>query len=83
MSDIEWEKPPADGRGSARSINVEFRDALMERPGEWAVMRRDTAQSYTGGLRGRPFWAGFEFTARKQENGRYTTYARYVGEVSS
>lgn len=77
---IEWAEPPP--RRNSLDKYVALREALRARPGEWAVLKRDAAQSYSTQIIQRPAWAGFETTARTQENGRFTVYVRYVGEVT-
>jgi hypothetical protein len=83
MADIEFMDPPGKTpRGPAP--HREIAEALKARPGLWARVLEDVAQSTPGLIRNgllvahRPA-GSFEATARKNGD-RWDIYARYIGE---
>ena len=86
MSDIKWEEPPraAAGRGADSELEA-ILDALRSRPGEWALIREGTHNSFAANIRnGHGLWIRGEFdaTQRKRDDGKFDVWARYVGGQS-
>jgi hypothetical protein len=53
---------------------------LMQHPGQWAVIREGVGNSSAAGTLTRVHGhAGFEFASRKQPDGTYVVYGRFVG----
>jgi hypothetical protein len=83
-----WENPRPSLRGSpgshkpkgVQTPRAEFWDLAETRPGEWLLVKIDSKVS--SGQRKK--WLrshGFEVVARKNENGTYNLYVRYVGST--
>lgn len=84
--EIEWDTPapPASGRKRGKAGKyVELFDALRTRPGEWAVLARDTYVS-AGQAVERGHLSGcepgeFEAVTRRNGHGGTDVYVRYIG----
>lgn len=75
-----WKEPPPAKRGRGRSTRLAaFVAALKERPNEWAVYRTDATNASPVTQFGKKF-KGTEWTSRKQPNGLFHIYARYIGK---
>ncbi|MGE3449001.1 MAG: hypothetical protein AB7H92_15640 [Microbacteriaceae bacterium] len=76
--------PPARARNSSRMARV--REQLRERPGQWAMIRPNSASGYAKSLLKNDEWAGFEVVSRRRPEDqpkRATVYARFVGSESA
>ena len=81
MVDIQWAEPPARRRGRPEKW-LAVCDALRERPGEWALIRRgrtSDAQPWRDGRIAGTMPGEFEATTRSAGDGKYDIYVRYVG----
>lgn len=85
MPDITWQDPPPR-RSSTKRYGV-IRDALRQRPGEWALIRRGASSASAATMRRAVVWEGFEIrsvtTDNKTAGGtpRHDVYARFVGDI--
>lgn len=76
---LDWRDPPARRRGRDQAPDMAVRDALRERPGQWAVIHvaksLHTASTYATYRRAN--WGpDFELVARQLE-----VFARFVGVI--
>jgi hypothetical protein len=92
VEEIEWEEPPpATGKyyGNVGKY-VAIANALKNRPGEWAIVSRETQGNLAsiikkGKVRGFAPAGSFEAVSRinpdntSRSNPRCTVYARYIG----
>lgn len=86
MTDMRWETPsPMSARGG-RGKYDEFVKELKARPGQWAVLHpKATHASHVPNINKgkiasfRPM-GDFDATCRRNEDGTYKIYVRYVGE---
>lgn len=84
MSDIVWEDPPPKATHKRASKVAPFFDALREHPGKWALYKEaSTSASVCTQIksgRGYPVTPGeFDAATRKNEDGTYRIYVRFVG----
>lgn len=84
--EIVWEAPPGiSRRGGPRPKHSAFFAALRERPGEWAIFTSNAHHPsvLTGVKRGKyatTIEGEFDATSRKNPDGTFTVYVRYVGK---
>lgn len=78
-SEIKWEAPPAKrgGSGSAGRMAA-FVEVLKTRPNEWAVYAEGITNSVVVSTAPKRY-PQTQWTGRKQANGKWTIYARYIG----
>lgn len=80
MDEIEWEEPPPIKRDRRVPGKTQrFIAALRERPGEWAVYRRDHSTAPAGKYSKYP---DVQWSVRKNDTDppTWTLYARWVGK---
>lgn len=91
MTEISWEAPPPKTRVAREPDRrwMDIAEALRSRPGEWAVVSRDSSASIVTQIRNGRIVAfaggGFEAPARTIPDTspkRYQVFARYVGSQS-
>ena len=79
-ANVKWVDPPQSNRGRKRgsSGSYAFYEALKSRPNTWALYRKDapSATPVTVLAKRHP---KTEWTSRKQRNGKFTIYGRYIG----
>lgn len=79
--ELQWKTPPARPKQEYKlgDENQAISEALMQNPGNWALIKEDTYPSITTWWKNRP---GFEAKSSKvgKTNGKWDVYARYVGE---
>lgn len=86
MTEIEWKNPPASRSGPNGFDWRGVADALRARPGEWALVRKDTSSThatYIKQARIVAFAPAGSFDARSVQvgDGKADIYARFIGEV--
>lgn len=72
---IKWQTPPPVKSAKRRKYD-DIREALMERPGQWALIVEDQPHRNVGDAIRQ--YGNIEVTTRKNANGRIDIYARYV-----
>lgn len=76
---MTWKNPPPAQRGRGATKLRVFVAALKERPNEWALYRTDAPNAATVSANTSRY-AGTEWTSRKQPNGKFHIYGRYIGK---
>lgn len=82
VDEVIWVDAPPPARARTSSRLTRIREQLRERPGQWAIIRPNSASGYAKSLKSDE-WAGFEVVARRRpedQPGRSTVYARFVGD---
>lgn len=83
MSDVEWTDPPPPSKsGEKGSYRAPILAALQTRPGQWAIVRRNT-QGQFGSAGTVLRKAGCEVATRKMEDGTSVLYARWPEVVAA
>lgn len=72
---IKWQNPPAQNSGRRRKYDG-IRDALMERPGRWALVAEGQQHRNVGDAIRQ--YGDIEVTTRKTAAGLIDIYARYI-----
>lgn len=78
--EIVWVDAPPPARTNSKMSRI--REQLRERPGQWAMIRPNSASGYAKSLLKNDEWAGFEVVSRRRPEDqpkRATVYARFVG----
>lgn len=80
---IKWASPPAKrtpvGKAKgAQGKTQRFVAALKKRPNQWAIYKEKCSNGVIVSSAKKTF-PETEWTARKDENGTFTIYARYIG----
>lgn len=78
---IEFKNPPAQNRRGVSQETQDIIDALRSRPGDWALIKKDSTASIA------TFWnkkPGIEAKSSSigKKNGKSDIYASWVGEAS-
>lgn len=75
---VEWETPPPSKTRGAANGPASFLPLLKDRPGEWAVFRRN--YPYAGSSYSTTFKKlGCELRSARTSGGGFDLYVRYVG----
>lgn len=75
---ITWEEPPPPANGKWGKTQ-HFVEALKQRPGQWARYPGSYKQGASVTVN-RTRFPGTEWTARKQPDGSYHIWGRWVGD---
>ena len=82
--EVRWQDPPSNLRGT-RGKHVPVAEMLRKHPGRWALVTTVRSKAYATLIRTAKFACyapagSFEATSRKNADGMFDIYARYVGE---
>jgi len=76
---LKWQTPP-EPKSARRKKYDDIRDALMERPGRWALIAERQANRNIGDALRQ--YGGIEVTTRLNANREIDIYARYVEPIN-